>query len=107
MIWLAVYDEDILTSNLKQKIAYCKDNLLPQQFLNYSIQDMEVFLSAKRAVFVRRSEGSVALCRMYLVSKDQAFDIARFKNYKIEVEKLQEQKMPILKRTMAQLTSQY
>jgi len=34
------------------------------------MQDMEVFLSAKRAVFVRRSEGSVALCRMYLVSKD-------------------------------------
>jgi CMP-N-acetylneuraminic acid synthetase len=88
MIWLAVYDEDILGSNLKQKIAYCKDNLLPQQFMNYSMQEMEVYLSSKRTVFVRRSEGSVALCRMYLMSKDQAFDIARFKNYKIEVAKL-------------------
>lgn len=64
---------------------------------------MEVYLSAKRTIFVRRSEGSVALCRMYLVSRDQAFDIARFKNYKIEVAKLQEQKMPIQARTMAQL----
>ena len=88
MIWLAVYDEDILGSNLKQKIAYCTDNLLPQQFMNYSMQEMEVYLSSKRTVFVRRSEGSVALCRMYLMSKDQAFDIARLKNYKIEVAKL-------------------
>ena len=29
MIWLAVYDEDILSSNIKQKIAYCTDNRLP------------------------------------------------------------------------------
>jgi hypothetical protein len=56
--------------------------------MNYSMQEMEVYLSSKRTVFVRRSEGSVALSRMYLMSKDQAFDIARFKNYKIEVAKL-------------------
>jgi len=35
MIWLAVYDDDILATNLKQKIAYCKDNLLPSQYINY------------------------------------------------------------------------
>ena len=29
MIWLAVYDEDILSSNINQKIAYCTDNRLP------------------------------------------------------------------------------
>ena len=51
---------------------------------------MEVYLSSKRSVFVRKSEGSTTLCRMYLVSKDQAFDIARFKNYKIDVGKMQE-----------------
>lgn len=90
MIWLALYDEDILGNNFKQKIAYCKDNLLPQQYLNYQIKEMEVYLSAKRSVFVRKSENSVALCRIYLVSKDQAFDVARFKNYKIDVAKLQE-----------------
>ena len=70
MIWLALYDEDILSSNIKQKIAYCTDNRLPQQFMNYSMQEMEVYLSAKRTIFVRRSEGSVALCRMYLMSRE-------------------------------------
>ena len=85
-----MYDEDILASNFKQKIAYCKDNMLPAQFLNYQMKEMEVYLSSKKTVFVRKSEGSTALCRMYLMTKDQAFDIARFKNYKIEVMKLQE-----------------
>ena len=88
MIWLALYDEDILSGNLKQKIAYCKDNMLPSQYLNYQMKEMEVFLSSKKTVFVRKSEGSTTLCRMYLMTKDQAFDIVRFKNYKIEVAKL-------------------
>lgn len=52
------------------------------------MKDMEVFLSSKKTVFVRKSEGSTTLCRMYLMTKDQAFDIVRFKNYKIEVAKL-------------------
>lgn len=29
MVWLAVYDDDILSNALKMKIAYCKTNLLP------------------------------------------------------------------------------
>ena len=101
MVWLALYDEDILSTNLKQKIAYCKDNILPSQYLNYQMKDMEVYLSSKKTVFVRKNEGSTALCRIYLMNKDQAFDIARFKNYKVEVSKLQEQKLPVPARTMA------
>lgn len=88
MIWLAQYDDDMLSYNMKYKIAYCKDTILPAQYLNYQLKDLEVFLSSKKNVFVRKNDGSTTLCRLYLISKDQAFDIARFKNYKIEVAKL-------------------
>jgi|APCry1669190327_1035288.scaffolds.fasta_scaffold142109_1 hypothetical protein len=64
---------------------------------------MEVVLGQKRLVFLRKSEGATALCRLYLVSLDQAFDIARFKNYRIDISKRQEANLPIESKTMDQL----
>jgi hypothetical protein len=57
MVWLAMYDEDILCEVFKMKIAYCKENIVPYQFCSYKIADMEVCLGSKRAVYIRKSEG--------------------------------------------------
>lgn len=68
---------------------------------------MEVCLSSKRSVFARKSEGSFVLCRAYLVALEQAFDIIRFKNYKIEMQRLQDSNLPIQRKTMAELQTRY
>lgn len=84
MIWLSMYDDDILGEVFKSKIAYCMTTILPYQFCSYVINDLEVCLGSKHCVYVRKSEGSIVLTRAYLVSLDQAFDVIRYKNYKIE-----------------------
>jgi len=88
MVWLSMYDDDILCEVFKMKIAYCKVNILPYSFCSYTITDMEVCLGSKRGVYLRKSEGSIVLTRAYLISIDQAFDVIRYKNYKIEMQKL-------------------
>lgn len=85
-----MYDDDILCEAFKLKIAFCKLNLLPQSFSSYMIRDMEVCLGSKRGVYLRKAEGCYALTRAYLVTLEQAFDVVRYKNYKIEMLKLQD-----------------
>lgn len=50
MVWLAMYDDDLLLNNFKQKIGYCKDNLIPSEFASYLLDQMEVFLTGKKCV---------------------------------------------------------
>ena len=55
MVWLAVYDDDILEEIIKNKISMCKVTILPQAFYTRKIDDMEVCLGSKRGVFIRKS----------------------------------------------------
>ena len=50
MVWLAMYDDDMLLNNFKQKIGYCKDNLIPSEFASYLLDQMKVFLTGKKCV---------------------------------------------------------
>jgi len=69
MVWLAMYDDDMLLNNFKQKIGYCKNNLIPSEFASYVLDQMQAFLIGKKCIQIRRSD-SFVLTRMYLVTID-------------------------------------
>ena len=57
----------------------------PSEFSCYVVENMEVFLTGKKCALVRKSD-SFVLSRIYIVSLDQAFDLIRIKNYKLEAQ---------------------